>query len=306
MAKLGCGIVLPQQTRSDERLVQSASGGVNQFSHDHHRARGDGWAAVGGFPGVGGGNFNLVVRNLERFSGDLTKDGFGTLPEFCAGDKDTDSSIAEALKADYRRKVALAGSGKSSSMEKSGDSNSFFARGGLIFGLKVFFLRFVITQLQFSIEKLIQIDWFANHLLRGCGLTGLEKIAATDFYRRNSERSRDAVHVAFHRKQALGRAKSAKCTMRWSIGRDGAGPYADVRPMIGSAGVNRAAREDNGRERGVGAAVNYEFDLSAQNFAFSGNGSAMPRARRMALGGGNHVFHSVVHELYRLAGFHRE
>ena len=67
--------------------------------------------------------------------------------------------------------------------------------------------------------------------------------------------------------------------------------------------MNGAAREDNGRQSLVGAAVNGEIDFAAENFAVFADCSAMARSRRMALGGGGHVFHAVVNHFDGLPGF---
>ena len=62
--------------------------------------------------------------------------------------------------------------------------------------------------------------------------------------------------------------------------------------------MDRAAREDDRRERGVCAAVNHELDLHAEQFAVLVDGRAMACARRMALRCSDHVFGAVVDDLH--------
>ena len=80
----------------------------------------------------------------------------------------------------------------------------------------------------------------------------------------------------------------------------------EVRPVVRAGRVDGGAREDDGRERGVGAAVDGDVDLAGEEFAVSGDGGAMARAAGVTLGGGDEVFGAVVADLYRVAGFDGE
>jgi hypothetical protein len=59
-------------------------------------------------------------------------------------------------------------------------------------------------------------------------------------------------------------------------------------------------------KRRVGAAVNREVDLAAQNRSVLGHRRAVTRARRMALGGCRHIFQTVVNNFHRPSRFHRQ
>ena len=108
--------------------------------------------------------------------------------------------------------------------------------------------------------------------------------------------------MAFEREERLRRAESAERAVRRGIGGDGFGANADTRPVVRAARVNGAARENDGGEGFVGAAIDGEIDLSTENSAVFADSGAEPGAGRMALGGGGHVFHAIVNNLHRFAG----
>ena len=90
--------------------------------------------------------------------------------------------------------------------------------------------------------------------------------------RRNSSGARPTAAatrsmMAFERENALRRAESAKGAVRRRVGGDGAAANAHVRAIVGTGGVDRAAREDDRRERLVGAAVDREVDVHGEEFA---------------------------------------
>ncbi len=92
--------------------------------------------------------------------------------------------------------------------------------------------------------------------------------------------------------------------MRRGVGGECLTANADAWPVIGTASVNGAAREDNGRQSCVGAAVNREVDLAAQDFTALADGGTMPRAGRMTLRGRRHVFQTVIDDFHRASRLH--
>jgi hypothetical protein len=82
------------------------------------------------------------------------------------------------------------------------------------------------------------------------------------------------------------------------------GPARDrhVVAAVGAGGVERAAREHDGRERDVGAAVDVDLDQEALQRPVALEARQDPRAARVALGRRPHVLETVVDELHRPAG----
>ena len=112
--------------------------------------------------------------------------------------------------------------------------------------LRTFLLRGVVRKFESSIEKFVQIDFFTDCLFGGCGLTGLEEIAAADFdWGKSNDLPRCGPCAAPWRKWTLRRAESAESTVRRGIGGYGFGADADVGPVIRTAGVDGSAREDD-------------------------------------------------------------
>ena len=79
-----------------------------------------------------------------------------------------------------------------------------------------------------------------------------------------------------------------------------------TRPVIRSAGVDRAARKHDRRQSEIGPAINREVDLAAENFSIPAHGSAVASARRMPLRRSRHVFHAVVNNFHWPSRLHRQ
>ena len=75
---------------------------------------------------------------------------------------------------------------------------------------------------------------------------------------------------------------------------------------VRTGGVNRAARQHDGRQRAVRAAVDDELDVHRHEPAVGVDGRAVPRPRRVPLGRGDHVLEPVVDHLHRPARLPRE
>ena len=121
-----------------------------------------------------------------------------------------------------------------------------------------------------------------------------------------SPRGRDAVHVPLEREQALRRAESTECPVRRRVGRDRTPAQPHVRAEVRPRRVNRAARQDDRRQRAVGTAVDDQVDVHRDQTALARDRRAMTRPRRMALGRRHHVLRAVVDELHGLPGFPRQ
>ena len=132
----------------------------------------------------------------------------------------------------------------------------------------------IVREFESAVEKIGEIDLFANDLAGGGGLAGLEEIAAANFVGREADDLGDAVHVALEREERLRRAKAAEGAVGRRVGGDGFCADADAGPVVGAAGVNGAAGEDDGRQSFVGAAVEREIDFASEKFAVFADGGA--------------------------------
>jgi hypothetical protein len=81
---------------------------------------------------------------------------------------------------------------------------------------------------------------------------------------------------------------------------------ARVRAAVGPGGVDDAAREHDGRQRAVGAAVHEHVHLHSGEPAISCQAGAMADDRWVALGGRHHVLAAVVDDLHRPAALQRQ
>src|SRR6266516_7628974 len=104
-------------------------------------------------------------------------------------------------------------------MQEGGDSDSSLEHSILVLTRKARFLRLVVREFQRPVEQMIQIDFFADGLLRGCRLAWLQKIPPADFNRRDPHDLGDAVYVPLHGEEALRRAKTAEGAVRRRIRR---------------------------------------------------------------------------------------
>src|SRR2546430_10551687 len=111
-----------------------------------------------------------------------------------------------------------------------------------------------------------------------CRLAGFQEIPPADFDRRNSYDLGDEVHVPFHGKETLRRTESAKGSVWRRICCHCLRSNAHRRPVIRTAGVNGAARQNHRRQRRVGSAIDGELDLASENFSIFAHGGAMTRS----------------------------
>src|ERR1700676_3548745 len=112
--------------------------------------------------------------------------------------------------------------------------------------------------------------------------------------------------MALQGEKTLRRTETTKSAVGRRICRQRFRPNAHTRPMIRAAGVNRASRQHHGRKGGVSAAIDGELDFAAQDSPLFVDGRAMTRSRRVALGGGAHVLHTIVNNFHRVPGFHSQ
>ena len=115
----------------------------------------------------------------------------------------------------------------------------------------------------------------------------------------------DAVHVHFDGKLRLRRAEAAEGAVRRRVGHRRPAAGADVVAAIRAARVNHAARQHDGAQRRVGAAVEHDVDVHRGEPAVLLHAGAMAHDGGMTLRRRQHVLDAVVDQLDRTARLHR-
>src|SRR6266851_132220 len=123
-------------------------------------------------------------------------------------------------------------------MQKCGNTHSLPTCADLIQVYKALLFGVVLGNLQCAVKELPKINRLAHNLFRSRGLSGLQKIPAADLNRRKTYLSRDAIHVPFHGKQALGRSKAAKSSMGRRVRSNRFRADSNTRPVVRSASMN--------------------------------------------------------------------
>ncbi len=124
----------------------------------------------------------------------------------------------------------------------------------------------------------VEIDFFADHLAGGGGLAFVKEVAAAELFGREADGGGDLIHLAFERENALRRAEAAEGSVRRRGGSNGSAADADVGTEVRAGGMDGAAREHDGRESAVCAAVDIEIDLDRGEFAIARDAGAMAGA----------------------------
>src|SRR5262249_24608611 len=153
------------------------------------------------------------------------------------------------------------------SVKKCSDTNSLSCSLGLILLVKESFFRLVVGKFEGAVEQMAKVDFFFDNLIGRGGHAGLEKVALANFDGRNADDLSDSVHVAFHGEECLGSAESAKGAVRRRVRGDGLAANGDIGPVVRATRVDRAARENDRRQRGVRSAVHDDVNFAAKNFS---------------------------------------
>src|SRR6267154_965087 len=98
-------------------------------------------------------------------------------------------------------------------MEKSGDSQSFPLRPGLVLLGEAQLLGVVVRKIECAVEKFSEVDLFVDDLFGGRCLPGLQKVPAPNLRWRKAHNLRDTIHMSFDREYTLRRAEAAKGAM---------------------------------------------------------------------------------------------
>src|SRR5258705_1800866 len=182
-------------------------------------------------------------------------------------------------------------------MQERRDTNSLLPGSGRILLSETIFLAAVVRQCEPSVEKLLKIDCLIYCLTGRGRLSHLQEIPFSNFHGGQAYSRGDAIHMPFHRKQALRCTETTKRSVRRSVCCDRLRANPDIRPVIRSARVNCAAREYHWRQGRISATIHRKFDFAGQNFAVPAHRGPVPCPRRMPFCCGGHVLHSVVKDI---------
>jgi hypothetical protein len=111
--------------------------------------------------------------------------------------------------------------------------------------------------------------------------------------------------VDFDAKLRLRRAEAAERAVWRRVGHRHAAADADVVASVRARRVQHAARQHDGAQRRVCAAVEQDVDVHGGESAVARDARAMPDHSGMSLRRRQHVFDAVVHELHRAARLER-
>src|SRR2546429_6928499 len=169
-----------------------------------------------------------------------------------------------------------------------------------ILAREAFTLFVITTQFKRAGQQLVHVYLLADRLTGGGSFTFVDKIAATKLVGLEAQPTGNFVEMPLESKYALRRAKSSKCTVWRNICSHSARANAHVRAIIRTRGVNRSSREHHRRKCAVSATVDDKLDLHGEQLSAFRYRGLVTSARWMPLGGRDHVFSTVVYNLYRL------
>jgi len=164
----------------------------------------------------------------------------------------------------------------------------------------------VLAGFRGSLEDLLAGHAVPQDLAGRCRVAGDVDIATPDVQRADVERLRDPVEVRLGGELHLRRAEPAERAVRWRVRARGPSADPDVRAAVRTAGMDRAAREHDRRQRGVGAAVHDDLDVLGEQPAVAGHAGPVPDDRRVSLGRGGDVLVPVIDHPNGSAGLDRE
>src|SRR6185369_10846942 len=178
-----------------------------------------------------------------------------------------------------------AGTGKTRAVHESRESDAALLRevtvARVVFTRKLFALRVVFTELKRARQQVVHVDAFANHLAGRGGFAFVNEVATTKFFRTQSDRLSNFIHVPFEREDALRGAKSPKGAVGRNVRCDRATVNPDVGTDIWTSSMDRSSRKHDRRQCAISAAIDDEVDLHREQFAVLRHRGFVTRARGM-------------------------
>ncbi len=155
----------------------------------------------------------------------------------------------------------------------------------------------IVRSLHARVEHLAGADALAKDLAGGQYRPFPDKVLPSQRHGVDAKRGGDLLHVQLGGKQRLRRAETPKRAVGRRVGGHGPRAHAHVAARVRSGGVQRAAREHDGRQRHVGTAVHDDVDVLRHQRAVAPHAGSVTDPRRVPLGRRQHVFVAVVDDL---------
>ena len=163
-----------------------------------------------------------------------------------------------------------------------------------------------LARLGCPLEDLLAGDAAAQDLAGRGRVADRVDVPSPDVERADPQRLGDPVEVGLGGELGLWRPEPAERAVGRRVRARRAGADADVRAAIRAAGVDRAPRQDDRRERAVRAAVHHDLDVLGDEPAVVGHAGPVADDRRVALGRGRQVLVAVVDHPHRTPGLARQ
>ncbi len=159
---------------------------------------------------------------------------------------------------------------------------------------------------QDGVERLAARAGIRHRLAGGGGSAVLEEVPPAELDGIDADLGGDAIEVAFEGEGDLRHAEAAEGAVGRRVGLHHPAGDAQVVAGVGSRGVQHGARQNDGGERAVGAAVEQHVDLHAEDPSLAIERRPVGDAGGMALGRRRHVLGAVVEQAHRPAAGLRE
>ena len=157
-----------------------------------------------------------------------------------------------------------------------------------------------------ALQDLLAGDAVAQDLAGRGRVAGVVDVAPPDLERGDAQLLGDPVEVGLGRELGLRRPEAAERAVGRGVRPRRPGPDADVRAAVRAAGVERATRQHDRRQRAVRAAVHDDLDVLGHQPPVASDPGPVPDDGRVALRRRRDVLVAVVDHADRLLGLARE
>ena len=294
--------VLPQvlaRRQPAKTRLHLGGAALEQTADDHGGTRRHGGTAVWHLRGVGPNDLDGVVRKAKRLGHDLRVHGARALPDLGAGHADPRAALGQ-LERRLRRELHLPRPGEPGAVEDERQADA--ARRARVRPA----LAMEIAPPHRLAQHVESARVAAERLPGRGGVARPEGVDLADPHRIDAEALGDAVQVHLRGKLRLRRAEPTERAVGWCVGHHDPPTHPHVIAAIRAGGVQHAAREHDGAQRRVRAAVEHDVDVHRRQPAVARHARPVANHAGMALGRRDHVLHPVVDHLDRPAGRARE
>ena len=318
-----------------ELLAHGARALLEQSPHDHDGARGDRGPAVGHAPGVGLLDRDELGGDAERLPHHLREHGDGALADLGVRDQDPRQTVGLEVDRRLRAESGLAAAGEARAVQHEREPDAaphaprrsgrrarldasgpgaipreatrpLLARRRRVRALVRAALGRPSHARRGALQHRVSPHALAQRLPGRRHVAGRVGVPATQRHRIHAQPVRDAVHLALDRVLGLRSPEPPERPVRRRVRGDGARHDRDVGTAIAAAGVDRATRQHDRRQRHIRAAVHHDIDLVRHERAVAHDAGAHPDHGRVPLRGRRDVLEPVVHDPHWPAALPRQ